>query len=248
MSSCGCPLLCQFFPSSLSLAAWQGLVASQETGYTQADVFSLQREGKCKTGTWDLALELEAWCWELLWAEFCGQAVWLSSVLAAVPFFSWVLHQVFPTRSRKGPKAAARLWNKAVESRDFCRAVSPLSTIKSPKSPQSRTLVQEEGLLQQNDHSWTFVLENKHNNPRDFTPSKCTAVCIQRAFPQCSPKLLQQTPSCTCSSGTSRQCQVRGYVPSTWLCTLTVIRHDHCVHTQRARITQGNHWSLYKLK
>lgn len=44
----------------LSLAAWQGLVASHETGYTQADVLSLQREGKCKTGTWDLALELEA--------------------------------------------------------------------------------------------------------------------------------------------------------------------------------------------
>lgn len=36
------------------------LVASQERGYTQADVFSLQIEGKCKTGTWGLALELEA--------------------------------------------------------------------------------------------------------------------------------------------------------------------------------------------
>lgn len=98
------------------------------------------------------------WSWSLdAVSRILWEAVWLSSVLAAVLILSWVLHQVFPTRSRKRSRAAARLWNKGVESRGLCRsasrAVSPQSTIKSPKSPQSRTLVQEGDLLQPNDCS-----------------------------------------------------------------------------------------------
>lgn len=112
-------------------------VASQERGYAQADVFSLQTEGKYNTGYWDLALQSEAWCWEQLRAGFWTQTRQMRSCCCSL-FLCWVLHWPFSFGPGPDPQLQRGYCNKGVESRNTRDPYrySPLSTDRALQGRQ----------------------------------------------------------------------------------------------------------------
>lgn len=99
VSSFGCPLLCQLFPSTWSLAAWQGLVASQERGYTQADAVLTAKRRKMQnrdlgSGSGVGGLMPRAAVSRILWAGYLAQQCSCCCSLSLLGVASSISYQV----------------------------------------------------------------------------------------------------------------------------------------------------------
>lgn len=90
---------------------------------------------------WSWRLGAQSCCEQDFVGRISGSAVFL----LLFPFSPGCCIKYFPPVQEE-TQSCRRLWNKGVEPRNLCRpasrAVSPQSTIKSPRSPQSRTFVQ----------------------------------------------------------------------------------------------------------